>query len=192
MAVWKQVKVYRDCYVEFDKAYYSVPYRLVGQRVWVCGGLQQVRIYTARHQWLATHERASQPGERQTHLDHLPAEKVPGLTLDREDCLTTATEIGAATLLVVRTLLEDPVIDRLPTAGRLLRLRQRFGGQRLEAACVRALSFDDPAYRTIKRILTQGLDREPLPTPVPVPEATAFVRSTEELVGDLPGGEGWN
>jgi len=88
------------------------------------------------------------------------------------------------------------VIDRLPTVGRLLRLRQKFGDERLEAACQRALSFDDAAYKTIKRILTRDLDQEPRPIPVPAPDATVFVRSTEELVGDLArgvlGGEPWN
>ena len=196
MAVWKKVKVHRDCYVEFDKAYYSVPHRLITQQVWVCGSIQQVRIYTTKHKLVATHDRAQRAGDRLTHLDHLPPEKVPGLTLDREDCLATATEIGEATLQVIQTLLDDPVLDRLPTAGRLVRLRQKFGDERLEAACRRAIYFDDPAYKTIKRILTQGLDREPLPAPVPSPEATVFVRSAEELVGDLvidlAGGEPWN
>jgi len=192
LAIWKEVQVHRDCYVEFDKAYYSVPYRLITQPVWVCGGLQQVRIYTLKHALVATHERAQHPGQRSTHLDHLPPEKVPGLTLDRADCLATATDIGVATLQVVQTLLGDPVIDRLPTVGRLLRLRQKFGDERLEAACQRALSFDDAAYKTIKRILTQDLDQEPRPIPVPAPDATVFVRSTEELVGDVLGGEPWN
>jgi transposase len=192
MAVWKKITVQRDCYVEFDKAYYSVPYRLVTQEVWVCGGIQQVRIYTPKHQLVATHERAQRPGERLTHLDHLPPEKVPGLTLDRQDCLATAAQVGAATLRVVQTLLDDPVIDRLPSAGRLLRLRHEFGAERLEAACQRAIHFDDLAYKTVKRILTQGLEHESLPTPIPSPEATLFVRSVEELVGDLVGGEPWN
>jgi transposase len=192
MAVWKKVTVHRDCYVEFDKAYYSVPHRLITQPVWVCGGVQQVRIYTTKHQLLATHDRAQRPGERLTHLDHLPPDKVPGLTLDREDCLTMATQIGAATRQAVQTLLDDPVIDRLPTVGRLLRLRQKFGDQRLEAACQRALHFDDPAYKTVKRILTQGLENEPLSSPESSPEATAFVRRADELVGGVLGGESWN
>jgi hypothetical protein len=38
-------------------------------------------------------------------------------------------------------------------AGRLLKLGERFGPERLEAACARALRFDDPAYITIKHIL---------------------------------------
>jgi len=38
----------------------------------VCGGIQQVRIYTAKYKLVATHERAQKPGQRQTHPDHLP------------------------------------------------------------------------------------------------------------------------
>lgn len=192
VAVWKKVIVQRDCYVEFDKAYYSVPYRLITQPVWVCGGIQQVRIYTLKHALVATHERAQQPGERLTHLDHLPPEKVPGLTLDREDCLATATQVGAATLQVVQALLDDPAIDRLPSVGRLLRLRHKFSDVQLEAACRRALHFDDPAYKTVKRILTQGLESEPLSSPAAPPQASTFVRSAEDLIGDVLGGGPWN
>ena len=192
MAVWKKVKVQRDCYIEFDKAYYSVPHRLITQDVWVCGGIQQVRIYTTAHQLVATHERAQSPGERSTHLDHLPPEKVPGLILNREDCLAKAMEIGPATLEVVQTLLDDNVVDRLPTAGRVTRLCETFGAQRLEAACRRALHFDDPAYRTIKRILRQGLEDAPLPDPVSTPPATTFTRPPDEILGGLTEGASWN
>jgi len=192
LAVWKKVTRGRDSYVQFEKAYYSAPHRLTGQELWVCGGLQQVRIYTLQHDLLATHERATQPGQRRTHLDHLPPEKVPGLTLDRDERLVTAAAIGPATYQVVQTLLDDPVLDHLPTVGRLLRLRQRCGPARLEAACQRALQFDDPAYKTVKRILAQGLEDQPVAAVVPAPPASAFVRSPAELVGDLAGGEPWN
>jgi hypothetical protein len=192
MAVWKKVKLNRDCYVQFENAYYSAPHRLIGQQVWVCGGIQFVRIYTLKHELLATHDRAQHPGERKTHLDHLPPELVSGLTRNRDDCLASAKEVGPITLQVVQNLLDDPVVDRLHTAGRLLNLRHKFGDERLEAACQRALHFDDPAYKTVKRILTQGLEDQPLPDVITAPEATTFVRSAEELVGDLVGGESWN
>ena len=192
MAVWKKVKLNRDCYTQFDNAYYSAPHRLIGQEVWVCGGIQFVRIYTLKHELLATHDRAQRPGERQTHLDHLPPDLVPGLIRNREDCLASAKEVGSSTLQVAQTLLDDPVIDRLHTVGRLLKLRHKFGDPRLEAACRRALHFDDPAYKTVKRILVQGLESDPLPEVVTAPQATVFVRNPEELVGDLVGGEPWN
>jgi len=192
MAIWKKVKLGRDCYVNFDNAYYSAPHRLIEQEVWVCGGIQFVRIYTLDRELLATHDRAQHPGERKTHLDHLPPELVPGLTRNREDCLASAEQVGIATLQMAQTLLDDPIVDRLHTVGRLLNLRHKFDDQRLEAACQRALHFDDPAYKTVKRILTQGLENQPLPEVVTASEAKAFVRGAEELVGDLAGGEPWN
>ncbi len=192
LAVWKKAALGHDCYVTFDRAYYSAPHRLIGQSVWVCGGIQQVRIYTLNHKLIATHERAQHPGERHTHLDHLPPVKVPGLVLNREECLASATEIGPAIHQVIQTLLDDPAVDRLPTVGRLLRLRHKFGEQRLEAACERALAFGDPTYTTVKGILREGLEHQPLPIIVPAPAASLFARRAEELVGPLWGGELWS
>ncbi len=191
LAVWKQLKLARDCYVEFDQSYYSAPHRLIGQQLWVCGGLSEVRIFDADYHLLATHERAGQPGNRLTHLDHLPPEKVPGLTLNREQCQQEAAQIGPATARVAQSLLDDPVLDRLPTVGRLLRLRERYGGARLEAACRRALAFDDPAYKTIKGILQNGFEQQLPAESAPTPPATAFVRTAQDFFGHL-GGETWN
>jgi hypothetical protein len=97
-----------------------------------------------------------------------------------------------ATLESVEGLLSDPVLYRVPTAGRLIRLKNRFGVSRLEAACRRAALFGDPSYKTIKAILEQGLDQEEAPLPVSLPPATTFARSTNELVGELAEVQPWN
>jgi transposase len=191
LATWKVVKLHRDCHVTFEGAYYSAPFRLVGQQVRVRGGARQVRIYTLDYQLIATHPRAERPGERQTHLDHLPPEKIPGLVRTRQAVRQTAAEIGPATSEVVSRLLADAVVDHLHAAGRLLRLRERFGDERLEAACGRALHFEDATYKTVKRILVKGLEGEELVEMTPAPPAQTFVRPAEELVGHLAGGGSW-
>ena len=61
LAIWKQVQVHRDCHLVFDNAYYSVPFALVGQSVWVRGGTQTVRVYTQDYHLVATHDRAAAP-----------------------------------------------------------------------------------------------------------------------------------
>ena len=185
MAIWKQAKVQRDCYVTFERAYYSVPFRLVGQQVWVRGGVQQVQVYTSDYHLVATHQRAQKAGQRLTHHDHLPPHKLPGLTITRETCRIQAVKIGPDTEKVVLRLLDHRPEDRLRSAGRLLRLAERFGPERLEKACRRALHFDDPTYRTIKRILEQGLEGEELEPVAASPPASAFVRSPQELVSHL-------
>jgi len=191
LAVWKQVKLHRDCHIVFDQSYYSAPFRLVGQQLWARGGSREVQIYTDDYKLVAIHTCAQSPGQRITNLDHLPPYKVAGLILSRENCRQQADEIGLATRKVIDRLLDHRPEDRLRTAGRLLRLNERFSPERLEAACARALRFDDPSYVTIKRILKQGLDQEELPSIEAPPPAETFARAPSELVGHLTGGASW-
>jgi hypothetical protein len=202
LAVWKEATVGSDGYVTFDNAYYSVPCRVPrGTKLRIRGGVQSVTIYTQQHELVTTHDRAQRAGERVTQLAHLPADKVPGLLVSRESCRTTAASIGPATSQVVNLWLDDPAVDRLRTAGRLLRLGERYGNGALEAACTRALQFDEPAYATVKRILVTGVaetassvtpppqapDNAPPPSP-----AYTYARTAVELLGHLFGGVPWS
>lgn len=47
----------------------------------------------------------------------------------------------------------------------LMRLGKRYGAERLEAACHRALSIGGLSYKSVQSILETGLDREPLQEP---------------------------
>ena len=132
-ATWARLRLYRDCHLTFEQAYYSAPFRLVGQELWVRGGARTVEIYGDDYQLIVTHDRAA-PGERRTVLAHLPPEKVPGLVLTRENCQQQAEAIGAATAAVVSELLEHRPEDRLRSAGRLVRLAEKVGQERLERA----------------------------------------------------------
>lgn len=192
LAVWKEATLRRDCHLTFDNAYYSAPHRLVDERLRIRGGCREVRIYTQDYQLVATHERATRPGQRQTHPAHLPPELAEGVYLDREGCQRAAQDIGPATAQVVEALLADPVVERVHMVRRLLKLRDRYSDRRLEAACARALSFGDGSYMTIKRILLRGQETAPpAPEPIRAP-ARAFVRTASELVGHLWGGAAWN
>lgn len=192
LAIWKQVKLHRDCHIVFEQSYYSAPFGLVGQQLWVRGGVQTVQIFTNDYQLVTTHTRAQRPGQRVTKADHLPPEKLPGLLLTRDWCRQQADQIGLATRKIVDLLLEHRPEDRLRTAGRLLRLADRFGPERLENACLRALCFADPSYMTVKGILEQKLDVEELLVPESPPPATVFARDADELFGHFPGGGSWN
>ncbi len=152
-----------------------------------------MRLYSADYALVATHPRASQPGERHTHPEHLPPEKLPGATWTRETCEALAATVGPATTTVVAQLLADGVIDRHQRVIRILKLCERVGAERLEAACARALRFDDLSYATIKGILDGGLEQEPPPAPPPPPPpAPTFVRTASELLGQLFGRVAWN
>lgn len=200
-AVWKPAKLQRDGYVSFGRSFYSAPCRLVGQTLWLRAGLREVRLFTGAHELVATHPRASAPGERLTHPEHVPAEKLRGLTASREQCLAEAQAIGPHTTRVVQELLESRPVDRLRSALYVLALAGTFTPARLEAACTRGLAFGDVSSRALKRMLEQGLDQCAWPSAEPVrsAEPLRFARSADELAAAIlegvtssQGGTPWN
>jgi transposase len=188
-ATWKAVRVYRDCYVSFEGSYYSVPHRFVGQRVWLRAGARTVQLYTTRHELLTTHDRAREPGGRQTHRDHLPQEKIAGLELTRDSVLARAQEIGPETAAVIAALLDHRPEDRRRSAGRVVQLAERYSAVRLEATCRRARHFGAISYGAIKEILEAGLETAPLQDAPPPPALPtyAFVRQVTDFVASLAG-----
>ena len=70
-------------------------------------------------------------------------------------------------------------------------LRERYGDERLERACERALRFEAASYLTVKRILHQELDQQEQEAAKTAP-ARAFVRNAGELLGHLFGGAVWS
>ena len=190
LAIYKKVKLHRDCYLNFDNAYYSAPFRFVGQQFWVRGGLHEVRILNEDHHCVATHPRAKEPGERMTNSDHLPPERAAMLPRRPQALREEAEEIGSNTLAVVADILSDPVLDRTNTAARLLILAKRHTPERLERACGRALRFLDPRYTTVRDILAKGLENEAPPLPI-APLATTFARTARELFSQFTGALPW-
>lgn len=186
LGVWQPVKVHRDCHVAYERALYSVPFRLVGQTLWLRSTDTLVAIYH-EHQQVAAHRRARRPGERLTVRDHLPPEAVRFLSRDRQWCLEQAGRIGNATQALVAWLLNDKVLERLRAAQGVLRLAEQYGNARLEAACERALAHASPYYRTVKTILAGNHDLRP-PAPDYSPQSYAatarFVRPAHRLFDD--------
>ncbi len=68
--VWKEARVHQDSHVIFDKRLYSVPWKLIGQAVWIRATAATVAIFhdDAR---VATHARR-ELGPRSTVDGHLP------------------------------------------------------------------------------------------------------------------------
>ncbi len=159
---WHRVSVHRDCHVQFERVLYSVPFTLVGKKLWLRATDGAVAIHEDyRH--VFTHRRSRRPGERITVRDHLPPEAARFLAHDRDWCLQQAQAIGPACAELVAHLLADRILERLRAAQGVLRLAQQYTAQRLERASARALAHGSPQYRTVKTILAGGHDLRPDP-----------------------------
>lgn len=184
LVTWQQAKLHRDCHIVFDNAYYSAPYRWVGENLWVRATAQSVEIYR-EFERLVIHTRATRPGQRQTLLVHLPPEKVAGLTLTPSACLDRAHAIGPQTGEAVQQLLAERPVDRLRSVHRLLARAEKDAPARLERACARAIAFGDVSVRTIENILRTGVaDRVNGEAPQPAPDWPRFAREAADLVPD--------
>lgn len=159
LAAWAKLKVHGDCHVQFQKCRYSVPWKLVRKELWLRASETTVRIYH-EHEMVAVHPRLSRPGSRSTLPEHLPPETQAYLMRDPQWCLKQARAVGPACHTLVEALFSDRVLDNLRAAQGIIRLGERFGITRLEAACQRALAYDSLRYRTVKEILHKGLDQQ--------------------------------
>jgi transposase len=188
LGTWNQVRVHRDCHVQFDWCFYSVPFTLIGQALWLRATDAAVAIYQDYRQ-VAVHPRGRKRGQRFTVRDHLPPDAQAFFAHDRDWCAGQATKVGPACAQFIERLLADRIVERLRAAQSTLRLAERYGSARLEAACARALAHDSVFYRTVKTILAGGFDQQPLSTAQAAPpyaSGARFVRDAEDLFGVEP------
>jgi transposase len=167
-AVWKVATASIDYHVEVDRHRYSVPYQLVGQRCDVRVAAATVEAFH-RNRRVASHVRSHHPGGFTTDPTHMPESHRRHLEWTPGRLIRWAQETGPAATQVVEGILKSrphPEQGFRSCLG-IFRLGKTYGGDRLEAACQRALSLQSLSYRSIQSILKNGLDRQPLPDAVP-------------------------
>jgi transposase len=185
---YKRATLHPDCHITFDGSYYSASYKLIGHRLWVRATLRTLQIFF-EHRLIRTHVRAWKKGSWVQNPADFPPEKLAYSMQTPSWCRQRAAEIGPSIGEFVEVLLSDRVLDRLRGVQGLLRSVDRYGADRLDAACRRALACDALAVRSVETILKRGLDSEPLPLdlepPPPVGSAPAYARTFFDLFDDI-------
>jgi transposase len=140
------------------KSRYSAPHTLVGKELDVRLSEGTVRLYH-QHTLFATHPRLSHPGQRSTLDEHLPPEHIAFKMRDPQWCLKQSEQIGDYCHALIERLFANGIVERLRAAQGVISLRKRYGDVRLNAACRRALAFENIGYGSVKTILEKGLDQ---------------------------------
>ena len=162
---WAQCKVHPDHHIRFGQASYSVPTRWVGCRMDIRGDRSLVRIYN-RGELIKTHPR-QQPGKRSTDFSDYPDHRAPYAMRWPDYYRKKAGDIGDHAGEFATKLLEGEFPwSRLRQAQKLLGLAERYGAERLNAACGRALHFELLDVYRVERILQQALEQDSTPHPV--------------------------
>ena len=162
-AEWKTARVNIDYHIEVDRHYYSVPYQLIHERVEVRLTHTTVEVFLKGHR-VASHLRSSLPGKYTTLPEHMPKSHQKYLKWPPSRLIQWGGTIGPQTQKLLTLILENrphPEQGYRSCLG-VLRLKNRYSSERLEAACARALAVKAYSYKNVESILKNGLDQQPL------------------------------
>lgn len=154
-AIWKKAKVHLDYHVEVERAYYSVPYKLIGQTVEVRLSAATLEIFY-RGSLVAAHARAAKRGVFSTTAAHRPERHAAVVELTHERLQEHAALVGPATVEVMerQRLTRRHPEEALRANLGILRLARDFSPERLEAAARRALDLKVYSYRALRALIT--------------------------------------
>ena len=175
---WRQVRANLDYHVEVDKHWYSVPYQLVNKQdgrepLWACSTESLIQFFH-RGQRVAAHPRSREAYKHTTDPAHMPpAHRAYSAGVD--GVLAWAATFGPMTEAMVRRLIEaNPVREQGWRSARgLQRIAEKYGPDRTERACARALFFGARSYKPVANMLSLG--RESLPLPHEEPTAAPVI-----------------
>ncbi len=151
---WRKATVYKDYHIQVQKRYYSTPYTYIGKNVEVRMDDHTLEIY---HDGLriAVHPRNPKNGRVSTLEEHRPPKHAKVMQRKSERFVERAESVGGNCANVINTLLDKfphPEMAFRSCEG-VLRLAGRYGSERLENACMRALEGGDVRYRHIANML---------------------------------------
>jgi transposase len=151
---WLSARVNIDYHIAVDDHFYSVPYRLVHERLDVFLTATAVTVFT-RNERVASHVRSFRRAQHTTLAEHMPPAHQAMARRTPEKLRADAAAVGMATGAYVARLLEareHPEQGVRACLG-VLRLAKSYGRERLELACQRALAAGALSSRYVEQLL---------------------------------------
>lgn len=186
LATWKVATVQYNYHISIDLQHYSCPYEYIKQSVDVRITKNVIEIFFAGNR-IASHSRLyGRPGQYSTTEAHMPADHQKYVMWNAERFISWAEKIGENTTAVIRFFLSSHKVEQqgYKSCMTLLKLSDKYTPQRLEAACIRALSYTArPSLKNVQEILKSGQDKLLSNTSVSTPKSSAseygFTRGAE-------------
>jgi transposase len=164
-AEWKRCRVNLDYHVEIAKHYYSIPHNLVHQEVEARITQKTVEIFL-RGKRAASHLRSTLPHRPTTIPELMPSSHRRYRDWTHERIRSEAAKVGpdAETLIDVILRSRPHPEQGFRSAIGILGLVKRYGQERVDAACARALLLNARSYKSVAAILKKGTDRTRRPS----------------------------
>jgi transposase len=151
--------------VEYDGHYYSIDHTKKDETYEIRATSTTIEIFL-RGLRVDAYPRSYERGRHTTRPEHMPKAHRAHAEWSPSRLIKWAKTIGVGTAALVEAIIAE---KRHPEQGYrsclgILRLSKKYGPDRLEAACARAVAVGARSYRHVDAILKSGLDRVALPT----------------------------
>ena len=161
-AEWKKCRAGIDYHIAIGRHYYSVPHQLVKKELWARITVRTVEAFHGG-QRVASHVRTSGNGQHSTQRDHMPAHHRFREDWTPQRIHARAARVGPNVAIFAEVVMrgrKHPEQGYRTCLG-VIRLADKFGRDRLDAACKRALEINARSYSSVHSILKNGLERKP-------------------------------
>jgi len=180
---WSSPTLHPDHHVRIGYSLYSAPTAYLSKTLDARKDSHLVRLYY-KGQLIKTHPVAL-PGKRSTDFGDYPKEKTAYAMRSCTYHIEKAEEIGNSCKKFMELLLAgDFSWARLRQAQKLLRLPAKYGKERVENACSRALAFDLIDVRRVEGMIVKGLEGTEGQTRGKVIAPARFMRPASYFVKD--------
>lgn len=151
-------------HVEYDGFHYSVPHGLYKQLVTIRATAITIEILNDNRERVALHTRRQTGLRYVTNLAHMPPHhrhQHDANHFDGAKYRMWARNIGVQTYAAIDCLLSSQVAEEQAyrSCMGVLQCAKKYGNERLEAACDKAISLNSCTYTTITTILKNGQDK---------------------------------
>lgn len=143
---------------------YSVPYTLIGKRLKIIYTSDIVEIYDGLRR-VALHKRSYRKNGYTTNIEHRPPNHqkiIEQRSWDGDYFLKQAALLGPSVRELIARILQSTGFyeQTYNSCLGILRLEKKYGRERLQAACGRALGAAKVNYGIVENILRNNLDRQ--------------------------------
>lgn len=159
-AEWRLATVNIDYHIEVERHYYSVPFRLIREKLDVRVSAHTVEAFL-KGERIAAHVRSFMPHSHTTLKEHMPPSHQKYLEWTPSRIISWGKKIGPATAELLQKIIESRTHPEQAYRSCLgiLRLEKHYPKERLEKAARRALRFGALSFKSLRKILSSGLDR---------------------------------
>ena len=160
-AVWSTATIQPDYLITVGNCKYSVPYEFIGKKVDIRAAENSIEVFYHGDR-IASHVRKMYAPEPIYLPEHMPENHRKFLEYNTESFLDWGKSMGHSTHLVIKHFLFMHKVEQqgYKSCASLMKLADRYGTDRLENACAKALSYTpNPSLKNISTILKNGQDK---------------------------------